>query len=84
MINESGAFGGMRTKGNRSARRKPASLPLFPLQIPYDLAWDRTRAAAVESRRLTAWVIVKTKTYDFYRIAQWWIVGELLNGEEMR
>jgi hypothetical protein len=42
-----GAVGGMRIgKGNRSARRKPAPAPLFPPQIPHDLTWDRTRAAA--------------------------------------
>jgi hypothetical protein len=42
-----GAFGGMRIgRGNRSARRKPAPVPLCPPQIPHDLTWDRTRAAA--------------------------------------
>jgi hypothetical protein len=43
-----GAVGGMRIgRGNRSTRRKPAPLPLCPLQIPHDLTWDRTRPAAV-------------------------------------
>jgi hypothetical protein len=41
-------------RGNRSTRRKPAPVPLLPPQIPHDLTWARTRAAAVESRRLTA------------------------------
>jgi hypothetical protein len=42
------AVGGMRIgRGNRSTRRKPASVPLCPLQIPHDLTWDRTRTAAV-------------------------------------
>jgi hypothetical protein len=50
-----GAVGGMRIgRRNRSTRRKPAPVPLCPPQIPHDLRWDRTRAAAVESQRLTA------------------------------
>jgi hypothetical protein len=39
---------------NRSTRRKPAPVPICPPQIPYDMTWSRTRAAAVGSRRLTA------------------------------
>jgi hypothetical protein len=50
-----GAIGGMRIgRGNRSIRRKPAPVSLRPPQIPYDLNWARTRAAAIGSRRLTA------------------------------
>jgi hypothetical protein len=50
-----GAIGGMRIgRGNRNTRTKSASVPLCSPQIPYDLAWDQTRAAAVGSRRLTA------------------------------
>jgi hypothetical protein len=50
-----GAVGGMRIgEGNRSTRRKPAPVPVCPPQIPHDLTWDRTRAAAVGSQRLTA------------------------------
>jgi hypothetical protein len=46
-----GVIGGMRIgRGNHSARRKPAPVPLCPPQIPHDLTW----AAAVRSRRLTA------------------------------
>jgi hypothetical protein len=37
-----------------STRIKPAPVPLCPPQIPHDLTLDRTRAAAVGSRRLTA------------------------------
>jgi hypothetical protein len=45
---ECGAVGGMRIgKRNRCTRRKPASMPLCQSQIPYDLNWARTRAAAV-------------------------------------
>jgi hypothetical protein len=52
---ECGAVGGMRIgKGNRSTRRQPAPVPLCSPQIPHDLMWDRTRVAAVGSRRLTA------------------------------
>jgi hypothetical protein len=54
---ECGAVGGMRIdRGNWSTRRKPAPVPLYPPQILHDLTWARTQAAAVESRRLTAWV----------------------------
>jgi hypothetical protein len=50
-----GAVGGMRIRrGNRSSWRKPAPVPLFPPQIPHDLIWSQTRAAAVGSRLLTA------------------------------
>jgi hypothetical protein len=55
-----GAVGGMRIgRGNRSTRRKPAPVPLCPPQIPHNLTWDRTRAAAVGSRRLTAWAMAR-------------------------
>jgi hypothetical protein len=50
-----GEIGGMKIgKGNRSTRRKPASAPLCPPQIPHDQTWARTWAAAVGSQRLTA------------------------------
>jgi hypothetical protein len=39
---------------NQSTRRKPAPVPLCPRQIPHDLTWARTWAAAVGIRRLTA------------------------------
>jgi hypothetical protein len=52
---ECGAVGAMRIgKGNRSTWRKPASVPLYPPQIPHNLAWARTRAATVGRWRLTA------------------------------
>jgi hypothetical protein len=48
---ECGAVGGMRIgRGNRSARRKPSPVPLCPPQIPRELTWARTWAAAVGSR----------------------------------
>jgi hypothetical protein len=50
MIDEYGASVGIRTgRGNRSTWRKPAPVPLFPLQIPHDLTWDQT---AVGSQQL--------------------------------
>jgi hypothetical protein len=51
---ECGAVGGMIGKGNRSTRRKPAPVPLYPPQIPHDLTRARTLAVAVGSQRLTA------------------------------
>jgi hypothetical protein len=51
-----GAVGGMRIgRVNRSTWSKPAPVPLCPPQNQHDLTWARTRAAAVGSRRLTAW-----------------------------
>jgi hypothetical protein len=48
---ECGAIGGMEIgKGNRSTRRKPAPAPLVPPQMPHDLTWAQTRAAAVGSQ----------------------------------
>jgi hypothetical protein len=55
-----GAIGGMRIgRGNWSTWRKTALVPLCPPQIPHDLTWARTRAAAVGSRRLTAWAMAR-------------------------
>jgi hypothetical protein len=57
---ECGAAGGMKIgRGNRSARRKPAPVPLSPPQIPYDLTWPQTRAEAMEIRRLITWAMVR-------------------------
>jgi hypothetical protein len=47
-------------KGNRSTRRKRAPMPLYPPQIPHDVTWARTRAAAVGSRRITAWAMARS------------------------
>jgi hypothetical protein len=52
---DDGEFRGMKIgRGNRNTRRKPASAPLCPIQIPLDQTRDRTLAAAVGSQRLTA------------------------------
>jgi hypothetical protein len=46
--NECVAVDGMRAgKGNGSAPRKPAPVPVCPSQIPHALAWDGIRAAMV-------------------------------------
>jgi hypothetical protein len=63
-----GAVSGMRIgRGHRSTRRKPAPVPLCPPQIPHALTWDLTWAAAVGSRRLTAWAMAQPhrRTYLF-------------------
>jgi hypothetical protein len=51
---ECGAVGCMIDRGNRNTRRKTASVPRFPPQIPHDVTRVRTRAAAVGSLGLTA------------------------------
>jgi hypothetical protein len=52
--------GGMKIgMGNRSTRRKPAPVPLYPPQIPHDLTRARTRAAEFGSQRLTAWAMAR-------------------------
>jgi hypothetical protein len=57
---ECGAVGGMRIgRGNQSTGRKLAPVPLSPPQIPHDVTWARKRAAAVGSRRLTAWAMTR-------------------------
>jgi hypothetical protein len=53
--NDHEAFGRIRiSRKSRSTRRKVALVPLCPPQIPHDLTWDRTGAAEVGSRGLTA------------------------------
>jgi hypothetical protein len=52
---ECGAVGSMKIdKGNKSSKRKAVPVSLRPLQIPYDLNQDGTRAAAVGNCRQTA------------------------------
>jgi hypothetical protein len=68
-----GAIGGMKiSRGNRSTRIKPAPAPLYPPQIPHDQTRARTRAAAVGSKRLTAWVMALPPcSCDFGTICRW-------------
>jgi hypothetical protein len=48
---DDGEIGGMIGRGNRSTRRKPAPVPLFPPQTPH-AARTRTLATEVGSQRL--------------------------------
>jgi hypothetical protein len=51
-------------RGNRSTRRKPVPVPLCVTTTnPHMPAWKRTRASAVRSRRLTAWVTGRPLSY---------------------
>jgi hypothetical protein len=45
-------IGGMIGRGNQSTWRKPAPVPLCPLQTPH-ASWMRTRATAVGNQQLT-------------------------------
>jgi hypothetical protein len=57
---ECGAVGGMKIgRGDRSTRRNPAPVSLYPPQITHDLTWARTRVAAMGNRRLTAWAMAE-------------------------
>jgi hypothetical protein len=57
MDDKCGSVDGMIYRRNRNTRRKPASVPLCPTQIPHDLTYARTRAAAVRIWRLPAWAM---------------------------
>jgi hypothetical protein len=64
-------------QGIQSTRRKPALVSLCTPQIPHDLAWARTRAAAERSRRRTAWAtarptFVLTQHVTNYGICRTW------------
>jgi hypothetical protein len=64
--NDCGAIGGMRIgRGNRSTRRKPAPVPLYPPQVPSYFNLARTQAAAVGSWRLTAWAMARPNSPCF-------------------
>jgi hypothetical protein len=55
IIDESGEFSGIGIDtGNRISQRISSPVPLCPPQIPRDLTRDRTQAASMGSRRLTA------------------------------
>jgi hypothetical protein len=75
-------------RGNRSTRRKPVPVPLCPPQISNNLSCDRTRAAAVGSRRLTAWSMARPFALLTLRPWKWrrynspklWLTFIRLNG----
>jgi hypothetical protein len=57
---ECGVVGGMRIgRGKPKYSEKSCPVPLCPPQIPHDLTWDRSRAAAVGNQRLTAWAMAR-------------------------
>jgi hypothetical protein len=71
MINEYEAVGGIvMGKKNRSTLGKFFSVPFCPPQIPYDLTCNLTRAAAVGSRRLTAWAMAQPYLSDWKHFAR--------------
>jgi hypothetical protein len=61
-INECRAVDGMMTSmGNQSTWRKPSPVPHWQQQIPYDVTWDRTRAATGWSHRLICWAMARSE-----------------------
>jgi hypothetical protein len=55
------AIGGIKIgRVNRNTRRRPASAPLCPQQIPHDLTRFRTRVSAVEKQRLAVSAIIRS------------------------
>jgi hypothetical protein len=53
-VGDCGAICGMNIgREGRCTRREPAPMPLCPPQIPHDQTRARTRAATVESQRVT-------------------------------
>jgi hypothetical protein len=59
---DDGEIGGMIGRGNRSTWKKPAPVPLCPLQTPH-AAQTQTRAAAVGSQHLTVWAMAWPTMY---------------------
>jgi hypothetical protein len=58
MIHEYGAVRRMRIgRGNRGARKIPIPMRLHLSKILHYLTWNRTRNAAVGSRRLSSWTM---------------------------
>jgi hypothetical protein len=63
-----GAFGGMLIgRGNRSTRRKPAPSATLSTTNPTWPDWAWTWAAAVGSRRLTPWAMVRPSWNNWSR-----------------
>jgi hypothetical protein len=58
----------------QSTRKRPAPVPLCQPQIPHDLTRARRRAAAVRSRRLTAWATERLNALLFIRLI-WYYHG---------
>lgn len=66
MMDEYGAYGGMRIGRGTRTRRKPAPMQLCPPQIPHELIWGWTRAAAVGNRRITVWAMAQPNYLTWY------------------
>jgi hypothetical protein len=65
---ECGAGGGTRIgRGNWNTKSKPASVPCSPARTQYDLTWNRNRAAAVSSRRLSAWATARPTGIHYFQ-----------------
>jgi hypothetical protein len=45
----------------RESESKSVPVPVCPPQIPHRLPWKRNRALAVGSRRLSAWVMSRSR-----------------------
>jgi hypothetical protein len=52
--------------GIRSTRRKPASVPICPPQIPHDLIWDQTWATEVGNQLNTGRTSVRNKVLPVF------------------
>jgi hypothetical protein len=77
---ENGVFDGMKIgRGNQSTREKPAPAPLCAPEIKHGLTWDRTRAAAVETRQLTTWATARPLVCYLFTFNHFFI-GEVLVG----
>jgi hypothetical protein len=73
---DDGEICGMIGRGNRSTRRKPASVPVCPPQNPH-AALTRIRATAVGSQRLTAWGHSILLASIYYKNVHEWLINFL-------
>jgi hypothetical protein len=53
----------MNGRGNHSAWRKPAPLPLCQQQMPHDLTWAWNQADSVGSQWLTTWGMARPRLH---------------------
>jgi hypothetical protein len=67
------------TGENRQLGEKPVPVPLCPPQTPHGLIRDRTRASAVEGRRLTAWAMARPLFMCFVWISEQTALVSLYN-----
>jgi hypothetical protein len=62
-------FGMVQAGEKWRTRKKPMPLSRCPQESSHRLGWDRTRASAIKSRRITAWA-----TTDLWRLTQVYII----------